>query len=207
MQRSQAHGHGRHGVHTAAHGILGGVTNQALRHGTPSPDLAVARDDNLRIRGLTQQIRNHRQHFIMRPSPHSRPRTPQELGEWDAARFEERGVTVTEWVALRTLLGRHETSHAELIQALGMTKGAASKVISRLEGKGLAKRLLAEGRAREQVLVLTPSGKALVPELAELADANDTQFFGHLPVAEQKALMRAMQELVAYHQLKAVPTT
>ncbi len=128
-----------------------------------------------------------------------------------SARFqnllEERGVSVTEWVALRTLLDRHETSHAELIQALGMTKGAASKVISRLGQKGLARRLLAEGRAREQVLVLTPAGKALVPKLAELADANDTHFFGHLTAPEQSALMRAMQELVAYHQLKTVPTT
>lgn len=128
-----------------------------------------------------------------------------------SARFqkllEQRGVTVTEWVALRTLMGRHETGHAELIQALGMTKGAASKVISRLEQKGLASRLWAEGRAREQVLVLTPAGKALVPGLAELADANDTHFFGHLRLAEQKALIQAMRGLVEYHQLKTVPTT
>jgi DNA-binding MarR family transcriptional regulator len=128
-----------------------------------------------------------------------------------SARFqkllEERGVTVTEWVALRTLLNQHETSHAELIRALGMTKGAASKVISRLEEKGLAQRELAEGRAREQVLVLTRAGKALVPQLAELADANDAHFFGHLGAAEQRALKSAMQALVAHHQLKEVPTT
>ena len=128
-----------------------------------------------------------------------------------SARFqkllEERGVTVTEWVALRTLLDQHETSHAELIQALGMTKGAASKVISRLEEKGLAQRRLAEGRAREQVLVLTRAGKALVPQLAELADANDAHFFGHLAVAEQKALRSAMQALVVHHQLRELPTT
>lgn len=128
-----------------------------------------------------------------------------------SARFqkllEERGVTVTEWVALRTLLDQHETSHAELIRALGMTKGAASKVISRLEEKGLAQRQLAEGRAREQVLVLTRAGKALVPQLAELADTNDAYFFGHLGAAEQRALKSAMQALVAHHQLKEVPTT
>ena len=147
------------------------------------------------------------------------PVTPLEghLGFWlrfvsnhVSARFqkllEQRGASVTEWVALRTLLERDETSHADLIQALGMTKGAASKVISRLEEKGLAKRRLAEGRAREQVLVLTPAGKALVPELAELADSNDTHFFAHLSVAEQRALMRAMRKLVAHHRLQAVPT-
>lgn len=46
----------------------------------------------------------------------------------------------------------------ELIQELGMTKGAASKVVSRLEEKGLAERQLADGRSREQSLVLTASG-------------------------------------------------
>lgn len=120
--------------------------------------------------------------------------------------LEARGVAVTEWVALRTLLNRNGTSHAELIAALGMTKGAASKVISRLEAKGLARRQLAEGRAREQVLVLTPLGKALVPRLAALADANDEHFFGHLPAASRKALMEALQALVKHHQLKDIPT-
>ena len=58
-----------------------------------------------------------------------------------SARFsqlvEDEGCTVTEWVALRTLFDKTQTTHAELIQALGMTKGAASKVVTRLEEKGL----------------------------------------------------------------------
>jgi DNA-binding MarR family transcriptional regulator len=120
--------------------------------------------------------------------------------------LEEKGVTVTEWVALRTLWSQDETTHAELILALGMTKGAASKVITRLEEKGLAARQLAEGRAREQCLALTAAGKALVPKLAALADANDAHFFGHLPAAERSALTQAMQALVQHHQLKELPT-
>jgi DNA-binding MarR family transcriptional regulator len=120
--------------------------------------------------------------------------------------LEEKGVSVTEWVALRTLWSQDETTHAELILALGMTKGAASKVVSRLEEKGLAGRQLAEGRAREQCLVLTAEGKTLVPQLAALADVNDAHFFGHLPAAERWALTQAMQDLVKHHQLKEIPT-
>lgn len=127
-----------------------------------------------------------------------------------SARFqtllEEKDVTVTEWVALRTLWSKDKTTHAELIQALGMTKGAASKLISRLEEKGLAKRQLAEGRAREQCLRLTAAGRVLVPKLAALADANDGHFFGHLSAAERQALARAMQALVQHHQLEGIPT-
>ncbi|MGM9427563.1 MarR family winged helix-turn-helix transcriptional regulator [Hydrogenophaga sp. MI9] len=120
--------------------------------------------------------------------------------------LEAQGVTVTEWVALRTLLAQGQGSHASLIDALGMTKGAASKVISRLEEKGLAQRQWAEGSARGQLLVLTTKGRALVPKLARLADANDEHFFGHLPAAERQALVDAMQALVQHHQLKQIPS-
>ncbi|MEY4764858.1 MAG: hypothetical protein RI907_1531 [Pseudomonadota bacterium] len=127
-----------------------------------------------------------------------------------SARFqsllEAQGVTVTEWVALRTLWSQDETTHAELIQTLGITKGAASKLVTRLEARGLAQRHLAEGSAREQSLRLSAAGKRLVPKLASLADANDAHFFGHLPVKERQALMRAMQALVQHHQLQDLPT-
>lgn len=120
--------------------------------------------------------------------------------------LEEKGVTVTEWVALRTMWSQAETRHTELIQTLGMTKGAASKVVSRLEEKGLAERLRADGQTREQALVLTAAGKALVPKLAALADANDEHFFSHLRAQERQSLMDAMQALVKHHQLKDIPT-
>jgi len=120
--------------------------------------------------------------------------------------LEAEGITVTEWVALRTLWNQNETSHAALILAMGVTKGAASKVISRLEEKELAERQLVDGRAREQSLRLTAKGKALVPHLAELANANDDHFFAHLQPAERRALMDAMQALVRHHQLKELPT-
>lgn len=45
-------------------------------------------------------------------------------------------MSVTEWVALRWLWGRAGCSHGELVQAQCMTKGAAPKVVSRLEGRG-----------------------------------------------------------------------
>jgi len=126
-----------------------------------------------------------------------------------SARFselvEDEGCTVTEWVALRTLFDKTRTTHAELIEALGMTKGAASKVVTRLEEKGLARRELAEGRAREQVLLLTPQGRALVPRLAALADQNEEHFFAHLSARERQALMTAFRALVAHHHLEQVP--
>ena len=94
----------------------------------------------------------------MSPTPSANP-LDAHLGFWlrfvsnhVSARFqkllEAQGTTLTEWVALRTLFDKPHTTHAELIDALGMTKGAASKVISRLEEKGLALRQQAEAIER-----------------------------------------------------------
>lgn len=155
----------------------------------------------------------------MKKASHTAPPSPLEahLGFWlrcvsnhVSARFQQQleaqGVTVTEWVALRTLWDAPETSHAQLIAALGMTKGAASKLVSRLEDKGLAERRFAPGNTRDQSLALTRSGRALVPRLAAVADANDAHFFGHLGVQARQDLMRTLQALVQQHQFKTPPT-
>jgi DNA-binding MarR family transcriptional regulator len=119
--------------------------------------------------------------------------------------IEAEGVTVTEWVALRTVWELEKATPAALIQALGMTKGAISKVMSRLEEKGLAQRRGGHEQVREQVLVLTARGAGLVPRLAALADENDEHFFGHLSVKERAALMGVMQALVDRHRLQNIP--
>lgn len=119
--------------------------------------------------------------------------------------LEAQGCSVTDWVALRTLFDRRETSHAELIFALGITKGATSKVVSRLAEKGLVRRRLAEGSAREQLLSLTAKGRSFVPRLAALADENEAHFFGHLSEHERRALMDACRALAAHHGLLSPP--
>ncbi len=127
-----------------------------------------------------------------------------------SARFQQQleaqGVSVTEWVALRTLWAKGDCSHADLIQALSMTKGATSKVVSRLEEKGMAGRQFTRGSIRDQAIVLTAAGRALVPLLAGLADANDQHFFGHLGPQQRQELIGTLQALVQHHDLKSTPT-
>lgn len=121
-------------------------------------------------------------------------------------RVEALGVSVSEWVALRQLYGNGGNSPADLMQSLGMTKGAISKILTRLEGKGLVARSPSSLDRRVQRLVLTRAGKNLVPKLAAVADQNDAHFFGHLPADRRRELIHAMQELVQRHALKALPT-
>ena len=58
---------------------------------------------------------------------------------------------------------------------------------------------------RSQTLALTKSGQALVPKLAELADRNDEEFFGHLDAKQRARLEAAMKDIVRRSRLKAVP--
>jgi DNA-binding MarR family transcriptional regulator len=118
---------------------------------------------------------------------------------------EQSGVSVSEWVALRALYDVQESTHALLMSTLGMTKGAVSKVVSRLQEKGFIERSINELNSRAQLLALTESGRALVPRLAGLADRNDARFFAHLPNSEREQLMTTMKAIAAFHQLKEVP--
>ena len=98
-------------------------------------------------------------------------------------------------------------SHAALIAALGMTKGAVSKVLSRLEAKTLAARAYADDSATTQVLALTPAGRALVPRLATLTDENDAHFFGHLNDTRRDALRALLQDLARHHGFDDTPVS
>ncbi len=58
---------------------------------------------------------------------------------------------------------------------------------------------------RAQTLALTPAGRALVPELAALADANDSEFFGGLTPEERAALTRILRGIVERRGLTRIP--
>jgi DNA-binding MarR family transcriptional regulator len=116
-----------------------------------------------------------------------------------------RGVTVAEWVVLRELYECDAMVPSTLAERIGMTRGAISKLADRLSAKAMLIRTASEQDGRYQALALTAKGRAIVPKLAALADQNDTEFFGHLPVAERQRIESAMREVVQRHGLKAVP--
>lgn len=121
------------------------------------------------------------------------------------AKVEAAGVSVSEWVVLRQLYAGGHTAAGSIADAIGMTKGAISKVIARLEQKGLLERALVEDDRRQQWLALTAKGRSLVPALARLADENDAEFFGHLSKRTQSELLTVLRDIVRHHRLESVP--
>lgn len=122
-----------------------------------------------------------------------------------ARRVEARGVTVAEWVVLRELLEAGDMPPSKMAEHLGMTRGAITKLADRLLAKGLVTRTVSTEDRRWQSLAITDAGRALVPDLAVLADENDAHFFDVLSADDRQSLERILKTLVRKHDLKTVP--
>lgn len=114
-------------------------------------------------------------------------------------------VTVAEWVVLRTLFATPDATPSGVADAIRMTRGAVSKLVDRLVAKDLVTRAVAAEDRRWQVIALTAKGRALVPRLAALADANDDEFFGPLTADECAALERILKKIARQRGIEDVP--
>lgn len=122
-----------------------------------------------------------------------------------ARKVEAHGVTVAEWVLMRQLLEEEALAPSLLAERMGMTRGAISKLADRLIAKSMLVRAADPDDGRAQTLALTVAGRALVPELARLADANDAEFFDHLAPEDRAALLGILRQIVETRGLRSLP--
>ncbi len=120
--------------------------------------------------------------------------------------LQEKRVSVAEWVLLRELHDRKHATPSELADVLGLTRGAISKVVDKLEEKSWIQTDSKEGDGRSQLLALTPEGRRSLPALAAVADANDAHFFACLSVTERRTLQGLLTKIAVHHDIHAVPT-
>ena len=123
-----------------------------------------------------------------------------------ARKLLDSGVTVAEWVVLREMYGQEKMSSSDIADRIGMTRGAISKLVDRLVGKGLVTRQDRRDDRRFQDIALSPAGQRLVPSLAALADQNDEEFFHPLSAKERETLIANLKKLVQAHKLHRLPT-
>jgi DNA-binding MarR family transcriptional regulator len=116
-----------------------------------------------------------------------------------------RNVAVAEWVVLNQIHHQPDVRPADLADALGLTRGAVSKVLDKLEGKHwILRRTLAEDH-RVQQLTLSTLGRRALPELAAIAGQNDKQFFDCLSAREQASLRQILRTLSTVHHIHQTP--
>lgn len=121
------------------------------------------------------------------------------------AKVEARGVTVAEWVALRSLHLLGVATLGDLARQMGDDTGAASRLTQKLVKKGYMKRATLEADRRAVALTLTASGNTLLNKLAADADRNEAEFFDDLSDSDKTHLRRILMKLVAKNGLTAKP--
>lgn len=122
-----------------------------------------------------------------------------------AKALQERQVSVAEWVVLSHVDERQEIRPAELAETIGLTRGAVSKVLDKLGDKKWLKRKTLEADNRGQLLVLTPQGRRILPELKAIADRNDRRFFDCLNASEKAIFGQLLRKLTVSNKISDVP--
>jgi DNA-binding MarR family transcriptional regulator len=122
-----------------------------------------------------------------------------------AAKLAAQDVTVAEWCLMRALYGKQPTSPSRLADAMGMTRGAITKLADRLIAKSLVVREADANDGRAQTLALSDRGRGLVPDLAALADRNDAEFFESLTAHETEILKRILRKLAERGHITTIP--
>lgn len=122
-----------------------------------------------------------------------------------AKALQERHVSVAEWVVLSHVDEHPEIRPAEIAEMVGLTRGAISKVLDKLENKKWITRTTLESDNRGQVLLLTQQGQRVLPELRQIADRNDQRFFACLSAREKAVLEQLLGKLTNCNAISDVP--
>jgi DNA-binding MarR family transcriptional regulator len=110
--------------------------------------------------------------------------------------LRETGIIASEWLALRELYRPQRWSPVALGQILGMSKGGASKLVSRLVAKGLAVKDISVFDRRFRAVGLTKRGRDLVVFLAAIEKDTDREFFASLGNSRRSRLTQYMTRLL-----------
>ena len=116
-----------------------------------------------------------------------------------------RQTSVGEWVLLSALAAGQHTTSSELAEALGLTRGAVSKILEKLEAKKWTRRITGPVDNRVQLLSVTRQGHRTLPQLAKIADGKDEEAFACLDVGEKATLLKLLQKVADIRDIRGVP--
>jgi len=99
--------------------------------------------------------------------------------------------------ALRTSPPPHQMTPTELYRKLLVSSGGMTKILVRLEDKGLIERPINPEDARSKRVALTASGKALIEEVTDKLLQQEAKLLARIeqPDALQQSLMQWLQQI------------
>ena len=122
-----------------------------------------------------------------------------------ARRLQRHHMSVAEWVVLSLINSNQDVTSARIVELTGMTRGAISKVVEKLEIKQWIRRISNTMDGRIQTLSLTQQGERILPTLVDITDKNDEDFFNVLNRKEQETLRKLLLKLAQAHHLTGTP--
>ena len=105
--------------------------------------------------------------------------------------------TLTEARVLLEVSGRDGPSATDLARELGLDPGYLSRVLNRLEGRGLVARVPSDDDGRRRTLSLTPGGEEAFSLLDSRSREEVGEMLGTLPEGEQLRLLECMRTVEA----------
>jgi len=112
-------------------------------------------------------------------------------------RMAEHGLTDAQWRPLWLIKSGVAASANEIARQLDIDAGAVTRVLDRLEGKGLIERTRSEADRRMVHLRLTPAGEAAVRKVPAVLASVNNDFLAGFSEAEWKQLRKLLARMQA----------
>ena len=111
-------------------------------------------------------------------------------------RLGEHGLTNTQWGPLMRLRMSGESTVAELARWLQIDAGATTRLLDRLEKKGLCRRIRSTADRRVVRVAITPDGEAAIAEVPTVLSAIMNEHLVGFSEAEWRLLLSFLQRML-----------
>ena len=112
-------------------------------------------------------------------------------------RMATHGLTDAQWKPLWMLKNGRASTAFELAREIGMDAGSVTRMVDRLEAKGLVERVRSESDRRVVHLRLTPAGETAVEQVPHVLASVNNDFLRGFSENEWKQLRKLLAQMAA----------
>lgn len=110
------------------------------------------------------------------------------------------GFSVSEWRVLATLAGSAPLSIGRLAAISTIKQPTATRLLDRMEGKGLVERLEKDGDRRITLVKITPAGSRMVSRLIALARDHEQRVLEPFGLERAEELKSTLRHIIELHR-------
>jgi len=116
------------------------------------------------------------------------------------------GFSVSEWRVLATLAGNEPMSIGRVAQITTIKQPTATRLLDRMEAKGLVQRLEKDGDRRFTLVAITTDGSRMVARLIPLAREHEQRVLEPFGLQRAEDLKSTLRSIVELHSVPAGDT-